>query len=368
MSILSRFFCLAAFAGVLSSASADQPALMGIAIGAKGVIRADSHGPIGAMGDHMHSKGEWMVSYRYMEMDMDGNRDGKSRISPEEIVTTAANPFFGRPMQPATLRVVPTQMTMKMHMLGFMYAPSDWLTLTLMGSYLQTDMDHLTFKGGKGTEVLGSFKTRTGGIGDVKLTGLIRLYDDDTHHFHAHAGFSLPTGSIDERDHVLTPMGSVRKLRLPYPMQLGSGTLDLLPGLTYTGKAGVLGWGSQYSATLRSGKNDEGYSLGDQHRLTAWLSYSLAPSMSMSARLAGQTTGRIDDQDSEIVAPVQTANPDNHGGDRVDFLLGVNLVSQSGLLKGHRFAAEFGVPVHQDLNGPQMETDYLFTLGYQKSF
>ena len=352
----------------MPSVLADQPASMGVSLGAEGIIHADSHGPIGAMGDHMHSKGEWMVSYRYMAMDMDGNRDGKSRISPEEIVTTVANPFFGRPMQPRTLRVAPTQMTMKMHMFGFMYAPSDWLTLMLMGSYLQKEMDHLTFKGGMGTEVLGGFETSTSGIGDIKLSGLIRLYDDDIHHFHANAGISLPTGSIDEKDDVLTPMNQTRRLRLPYPMQLGSGTLDLLPGLTYTGKAGVLGWGGQYSATLRLGKNEEGYSLGDQHRLTAWLSYSLMPSMSVSARLAGQTTGRINDQDSEIVAPVQTANPDNHGGDRVDFLLGVNLVSQSGFLRGHRFAAEFGVPVHQDLNGPQMETDYLFTLGYQKSF
>jgi hypothetical protein len=37
-------------------------------------------------------------------------------------------------------------------------------------------------------------------------------------------------------------------------------------------------------------------------------------------------------------------------------------------LKNHRLAAEVTVPVYQDLNGPQLERDYAFTLGYQFSF
>ena len=36
----------------------------------------DDHAPIGVMADHQHQKGEWMISYRYMGMAMDGNRDG----------------------------------------------------------------------------------------------------------------------------------------------------------------------------------------------------------------------------------------------------------------------------------------------------
>ena len=34
--------------------------------------RPDGHAPISVMGDHMHKMGEWMVSYRYMTMDMEG--------------------------------------------------------------------------------------------------------------------------------------------------------------------------------------------------------------------------------------------------------------------------------------------------------
>ena len=59
------------------------------------------------MGEHMHKKGEWMLSYRYMHMDMDGSRIGTKKVSPQTIATTVPNRFFGQPMQPPTLRIVP---------------------------------------------------------------------------------------------------------------------------------------------------------------------------------------------------------------------------------------------------------------------
>ena len=91
------------------------------------------HAPIGVMADHRHKKGEWMTSYRFMHMDMSGNRDGTDSLSPEEIVTTVANPFANPPMMPSTLRVVPTDMPMQMHMVGGMYCLSDRITLMAMG-------------------------------------------------------------------------------------------------------------------------------------------------------------------------------------------------------------------------------------------
>jgi hypothetical protein len=42
-------------------------------------------------------------------------------------------------------------------------------------------------------------------------------------------------------------------------------------------------------------------------------------------------------------------------------------MGQKGVTCGHRVAAEFGVPFFQRLNGPQMETDYSFTVGWQKT-
>ena len=47
---------------------------------------------------------------------------------------------------------------------------------------------------------------------------------------------------------------------------------------------------------------------------------------------------------------------------------GVNLAGQDGWLRGHRLAAEVLVPVYQRLNGPQMETDWIVTVGWQFAF
>lgn len=330
--------------------------------------RPDDHAPIGVMGDHTHKAGEWMLSYRYMHMDMKGSRIGTSAVTPEQTATTVPNRFFGRPMQPPNLRVVPTSMTMDMHMFGLMYAPSDWLTLMAMAMYVKKEMDHVTFMGGMGTNVLGTFTTRSDGLGDMKLSGLIRLFENDVHHLHLNAGVSVPTGGIKNSDDILTPMGMRPTVRLPYPMQIGSGTVDLLPGITYKGSQDGLGWGAQYAATIRVDDNGQGYTLGDLHALTAWASCQLAPWISASARIAGETRGRISGIDAMIVAPVQTADPDFQGGDRIDLFFGFNLVGQSGFLRGHRLALEFGFPIYQKLNGPQMETDWRMTVGYQKAF
>jgi len=70
--------------------------------------RPDAHAPISVMGDHKHHKGEWMFSYRYMHMDMDGNMDGNNNLSAAEILDPNGLNFL----------VTPLEMQMDMHMFG----------------------------------------------------------------------------------------------------------------------------------------------------------------------------------------------------------------------------------------------------------
>ncbi|MFK7840248.1 MAG: transporter [Bdellovibrionales bacterium] len=325
--------------------------------------------PIGVMGSHLHSKGDWMVSYRYMRMHMDGNRDGTDDLSPTEIATTVPNRFFGTPMQPPTLRVVPLEMTTDMHMFGVMYGATDWLTLMAMGMYLDREMDHVTFAGGSGPTVLGEFTTEAKGVGDTRLSGLIDLYNDDTHRIHLNMGLSVPTGSIKERDNVLAPNGMRPNLRLPYAMQLGTGTFDFLPGITYSGHQGRWGWGAQYMGEVRlENENDQGYSHGDKHSVTAWGAHQFNDWLSSSLRFTATTQDEIDGIDDQIVAPVQTADPNNFGGEMIEVGVGFNLKGQEDWMIGHSIGAEFSVPVYRNLNGPQLERDNVFTFGWTKSF
>ncbi|MEL7199244.1 MAG: transporter [Pseudomonadota bacterium] len=327
-------------------------------------INALDHAPIGVMGDHRHAKGEWMVSYRLMHMDMAGIQIGTDDVSPEQVATTVPNRFFGAPGQPPTLRIVPTSMRMDMHMAGLMYGLSDQVTLMVMGNYITKEMDHITFQGGMGANRLGTFRTRTADLGDTKVAALIGLTDK----IHINAGVSVPTGTTTEEAEILTPMGTRPTVRTPYPMQIGSGTWDLEPGITYRDQNDSLGWGAQVRGTIRLGDNDEGYSHGNLYQATAWLAASVTDGVALSGRLHAQTLGRVNGIDPDIFGPVQTANPDFQGGESVTYFTGLNFAATDGALKGWRLGVEAGVPIVQDLNGPQMPTDFTLTVGVQKSF
>lgn len=331
---------------------------------AQEAFRADDHAPIGVMADHYHEAGEVMLSYRYMTMSMQGNRDGTSNLSRDEIATTVPNRFFGNPGQPPTLRIVPTEMTMDMHMLGAMFAPSDRLTVMTMLGYVEKKMQHVTYQGGAGTTVLGGFTTKTSGISDTTVAALIRLREAEIDRLHATVGISAPTGDIDETGTILAPTGMTPTIRVPYPMQLGSGTYDVIGGLTYSRFLDRRSWGIQWRSAIRTGTNDEGYTLGDEHRLTGWYSGLLSPQFSWSARVEYLDRGNISGLDPRIMGPVQTADPARQGASRLDAALGINFATESG----HRLALEYVIPIEQDLDGPQLEVDSQLTLGYQLTF
>ncbi len=304
----------------------------------------DEHAPIGVMGDHNHKQGEWMTSYRYSNMYMKGNRSNTSRLNAGDVL--------------ADFMVAPLKMTMEMHMFGLMYGANDRLTLMGMLPYTRISMDHINRAGVE-------FTTESDGIGDAKLSGIYSLYERGGRKVLLNAGVSLPTGSIDERDD--TPAGANQKL--PYPMQLGSGTYDLLPGITYTDRQGNWSWGGRLNTIIRLGENDNDYRLGNQYGASIWGARRLNEYASASVRLDGRAWDDISGADPDLnPAMVPTARTDLRGGRRVDLLLWVNLIEPGGKLKGHRLAVEFGMPVYQHLDGPQLETDYRLMIGWQFAF
>jgi len=326
--------------------------------------RAVDHAPIGVMGDHTHDKGEWMLSYRAMRMEMQGSRDGTTSLSPTEIATTVPNRFAGRPGQPPTLRVVPEDMSMTMHMLGVMYAPHERVTLMAMFNVLDYEMDHVTFQGGMGANKLGNFTTSSSGLGDTRVAALTRLGSWGGARLHSTFGVSIPTGDFKATDEILTPMNTRPEPRLPYPMQLGSGTWDLISGLTLVRDANRFSTGAQWQSIFRLGENSADYRLGHEHRLSGWYAYSVTNALSVSARLEALRRNKIRGADPQIVAPVQTADPGNHGGTIFNVGIGANAL----LFDRHRLGLELLLPLHRDLHGPQLETDWQLTLGYQLAF
>lgn len=304
--------------------------------------------PIGVMGAHTHQQGSWMLSYRFMRMEMDGNRTGTSEVS-----TPLPN-----------FMVSPLNMTMDMHMLGGMFAPSEDLTLMFMVPVLDIAMNHrITMGAMSGVE----FTTEADGIGDIRASLIFDISSSDADTWLLSLGLGLPTGSIDEKD--VTPATAPNTTQLPYPMQIGSGTYDLFPSVTWLRFMDTNEVGAQATATLRLGENDNGYTLGNRLLLTSWYSHAIDDKLAASVRVAAETWGNIDGADKELAAAptVPTKNTNLRGGTRADLLFGLSW-THGHHHKSHQLAAEIGVPFYQKLDGPQLETDLQFILGWKGTY
>ena len=286
--------------------------------------------PIDVLGRHIHPKGEWMVTYQFMGMAMDGNRIGTEEVTVDEVL--------------ADYMVSPTTMSMDMHMTEVMYGLTDRLTLMAMMSYVQLEMDHVTRMGMR-------FATQSEGLSDIQLMAHWAFYESTRHRFIYFGGLSLPTGSIEETGN--TPMGNVV---LPYPMQLGSGTYDVNQGVGYVGSTTDWSWGADLHTTLRTGTNSREYTLGNVFRTSAWLARRLTPWAAANIEVLSNHLGNIDGADPSLrPGMVPTADPALRGGSKLNFVVGVSFMIPSGALKNNRLFIDGNLPVQQDLNGPQLQ-------------
>jgi hypothetical protein len=257
-------------------------------------------------------------------------------------------------MMPGDYMMVPTEMTMDMHMFGAMHAISDQWTLMCMLNYLDNEMTMID-------RMDVTSKMETSGISDLKLAGLYDLARwEDGRRAHLSLGVSAPTGSIDEKSGG-NPVG--------YGMQLGSGTWDVHSAITYLGQAANFSYGAQLGTILRIGDNDQGYTLGNRVEATLWGARKITDSLSASLKL-DYTTQDVVDGSHKGISNMQkmmtpAKNPDHQGRDLTSIGLGLNYYFQSGALQGHRIAAEWETPLDQKVNGVQLELESTWTVGWQ---
>lgn len=332
----------------------------------------DTHAPAGVMVDHMHKAGEFMLGYRYSYSRSDGDTlHGTDAASDHDIMHNGCQPAGACSMKQS-------EMNMHMHMLDIMYAPTDWLTLMLMPMWMSMEMTMSPLEGGHGHggghADMGSHSHGTDGIGDTTFGALVRLSEGPGYHVHTGLMFSAPTGSVDEKGPCHGHHGGGHAAPGPcfthYMMQLGSGTWDFLPSLTYTGRDGLWAWGTQASGVIRlEDENESGYRLGDIFQATAWTSYRLTNWLSASVRVL--YTYQDDIYGHYNGAHNHSSPPDlqaNYGGRFWDVGLGLNAVVPSGRLQGHRLGIEWLLPIQDDVNGYQQEREGTLFVNWSKSF
>jgi len=314
-----------------------------------------SHAPAGVMFDHMLGKsGDLMAGVRYMRGTQGGNMQrGLNNVSDPAIVNFGCegNPCF----------TAPSEMNMNMVMLDLMYAPTDWLTLMLMPQFVDMNMSTRELNGAPSAtsdqQALINHHTlhahTTGGIGDTGIYAMFKLFDKPGHHLQGTLGISAPTGDVDVkfRDTHRIDAGFQH-----YGMQLGSGTWDFKPSITYTGKLDKYSWGAQINGTVRLADNNEsGFAFGDIFQSTAWGSYNLLDWLSASVRGVYTLQGTVRGEYNGTFNPLGPQDyPSNHGGRYWDVGFGLNAFVPTGDLQGNNLSFEWLQPVSDDVNGYQL--------------
>lgn len=341
--------------------------------------------PAGVMFDHMLGKtNEVMIGYRFMYSDQSGNTlDGSQAASDPQIRNNACVQGYGH-----HCRVTPTYMDMSMHMLDIMYAPTSWLNLMLMPQFMDMDMNFRALKGVTVDPTVDHLHGghRTGGIGDTGLYSMFKLFDRNGQHLHLTLGVTAPTGDVDI---TMRRMHRVDEGYMHYGMQLGSGTWDLKPSLTYTGQLDDWSWGAQMSGTKRMGsQNASGYALGDIYQATTWGGYSLTKWLAGTLRAVYTEQNKIRggfnplpgvNASGVAVSNVNPGSPTNYSTGSVDFTsnyggrfwdigFGLNVTVPSGAFKGHHLGVEWLQPVGTDFNGYQLQRQGTLSANWSMMF
>lgn len=324
--------------------------------------QAIGHAPIGVMADHTHEKGESMLSIRASYMKMRGNISEGNSISDSEILTFE-NPHSN---SPANLSVVPIEMSMKMLMIGGMYAPSDEITLMLMTMFMDKSMNLNTFHG-MSRNHLGSFSTSSEDLSDISFSTLINITENKKSRWHAEIGLRKSLGSNSKKAKMLTPMNTTMAMLLPYGMQSGDKSTSLVFAFTNAySLSDIHLFGNQLRFIQNISSKD--WHFGNKIYWDSWYQYSFNRVFSFSSRLRFTHQEQISGSNILITAPVQTTITSNYGGFTGDLGVGFNFLTSIFSGSEDRLAVEIVKPIHYEKNGLQMKDEVQLIFGFQKSF
>jgi hypothetical protein len=321
---------------------------------------AQAPAPLGVFGIDAPAAGKWVFSVLPSFTRMQGGRIGTEAVSAQYIVTHVVSP--DTPVGSHLLRLVPKDLSVDAQGFSVAYGLTSDVALVASTTLVEKSVDMQAFKGLSGVTPLGYSVGSTDGLGDTTLAAIVRVWHDRAHQVKVNLGLSLPTGSTTDDINLLLPNSTSPAKRGFYAMQPGSGTVDLLPGVAYSGVSRAWSWGLAYRGRLPLDHNARGWRYGDLHEVNAWGGYSWLPGLETTLRLNATTQGAIQGQDPLIRGYAQGANPQFYGGQQVSVFGGVIVGGRWFGLPATQVGVEAGAPVYQRLNGPQLGRDWQVNL------
>ena len=243
------------------------PAIDGNITAGIDIYRPDGLAPMGVRGDHTLQAGRIIFSMRHDQSIFDNLMVGSHGVSTASVLTHY--PF------------VPTRLFQNHATALLEYGFTDDFTFLITLPFEHSRLDYATAGG----------PTNTGFTepGDVTLNTQYVLFRRPGEQLHLNFGLSTATGFLDS----LSDQPSSTFPNLPYVIRTGTGSYQLLPGMTYRGQNDLWTWGVQASANVPLGLNRASYEVGNQVNVTGWLSRRWTSHWGTSVRLDYQNIGNV---------------------------------------------------------------------------
>ena len=306
--------------------------------------------------------GKWSFKYDYSRRLMSGMLNGKDAVDPEFALQNSDYEKLPYPgshdcllaTDTCLLSAVAEKATMDLHQFQITYHQSKELSWGLMLQFLSNTVD--LFDKMSPTLPVTPYSLGSNGFGDVQLSVTKQLASMQFFDIDLSLGIKLPFGTIDKSDGIIDMSGNTGYV--PYAMQIGSGTYDIITGLTLKGVYHGLEYGSSINRTTRTGMNNQYYNLGDNLKIKAWARYTAFFGTQLRIGFTQHVWSPIEGRDARM-----SDNPRYTGGKRLDALLGL----------GQRYKhfgvyADYAFPVLQYLNGVQIKTTGTLLVGIEYKY
>ncbi len=306
--------------------------------------------PLGVFGDALPGAGNLLITLSPQFVGSANSLIGARGVTSQQIVATT--PWYWNPQVP--LRLVPQRRLDELQSLTLCYGVTGDISVVLSTGWIEKHVDLMTFYGTSGIIPRGMSNVGTESLQDSQLAGIWRVYQDPIHRVQINLGMSFPTGSDHNLANNLQSNGTWFTGRAFYIMQTGTGTFDVMPGILYGGALGPWSWGLSYRARLPLGVNPEGYMWGNYQEVNGWAGYTWLPGFTTTARANFNVQSPIVGADGWIIGKIQAGDPNFYGGKRIELFGGASLDGKLLGFPGVSLLVEGGIPVYQNLDGPQL--------------
>lgn len=286
--------------------------------------------PAGLMFGHTHAKGEWMFSYRYMNMYQKDFKYGANDVATHDLLDKYPSAH--------------QSMLMNMHMVMAMYGLNDRVTLMVNQNCASAVMN-VSYSGDDGHANHEHAATHSSfvnyALGDAEVHVLFAPFKSSVHEWVLNAGVSLPIGTAPTA--------------FDYNMHSGgSGSFEMLPGLTYLFSPGKWQWGVQATARFLVNNNKNDFRMGNRYAATSWCSYQMLRYLNVSLR-AEYTQTEENSLKNFTHIPITSMGFMSYGSASVKFnaLFGITWQPFTGIFKQWQLGVEGGATAYSFYSGTQ---------------